>query len=115
MPRRVLVPSLRRHAPSSQRGMIPALADVATDCHTACMPRTARATPGGIAYHVLNRGNRRAQVFHSDRDYHGFVRLLAMAALRFPIRLLAFCLMPNHFHLAVCGASAWVTPTPPPA
>jgi putative transposase len=65
------------------------------------MPRTARATPGGFCYHALNRGNRRAEVFHSDADYDAFVGLLADAAARFPVRLLAFCLMPNHFHLAV--------------
>jgi putative transposase len=64
------------------------------------MPRTARATPGGLCYHVLNRGNRRAEVFHTEADYDGFVRLLAQAAARFPVRPLGFCLMPNHFHLA---------------
>jgi putative transposase len=65
------------------------------------MPRTARATPGGYCYHALNRGNRRAEVFHAEQDYHAFVGLLTEAAARFPVRLLAFCLMPNHFHLAL--------------
>jgi putative transposase len=65
------------------------------------MPRTARATPGGWCYHVLNRGNRRAEVFHAEQDYDAFVGLLAQAVARFPVRLLAFCVMPNHFHLAL--------------
>src|SRR5436309_15440529 len=65
------------------------------------MPRTARATPGGYCYHALNRGNRRAEVFHTDDDYDAFVGLLADAVARFPVRLLAFCLMPNHIHLAL--------------
>jgi putative transposase len=68
------------------------------------MPRTARATPGGFCFHVLNRGNRRQEVFHDPADYDAFVRLLVQAAARFPVRWLAFCLMPNHFHLA-----AWPT------
>ncbi|HEV3261560.1 MAG TPA: transposase [Gemmataceae bacterium] len=65
------------------------------------MPRTARSTPGGFCSHALNRGNGRADVFHAKADYDRFVRLLAEAVGGFPVRLLAFCLMPNHFHLAV--------------
>jgi putative transposase len=65
------------------------------------MPRTARATPGGFFYHVLNRGNARRTVFHKDADYAAFRRLLREAQDRTPVRLLAYCLMPNHFHLAV--------------
>jgi len=32
------------------------------------MPRTARASVGGLCYHVINRGNGRAEVFHKARD-----------------------------------------------
>ena len=65
------------------------------------MPRTLRASRGGYCYHVLNRGNGRARVFHKDGDYAAFVKLLKEADERTPIRLLAYCLMPNHFHLVV--------------
>lgn len=65
------------------------------------MPRTARATPGGYCYHVLNRGNRRAEVYHTADDYAAFVALLRRACARIPMRLLGYCLMPNHFHLAL--------------
>jgi putative transposase len=65
------------------------------------MPRSARATPGGYRYHVLNRGNRRAEVFHGEGDYDAFVHLLAHLAARLPVRLVAFCLMPIHFHLVL--------------
>jgi putative transposase len=65
------------------------------------MPRTARATAGGWCYHALNRGNRRAPVFHCAEDDDAFVRLLAQAAAHVPVRLLAFCLMPNPVHLAL--------------
>ena len=65
------------------------------------MPHTARALAANYCYHVLNRGNHRAQVFHKDDDYQAFVNLLPEASLRVPMRVLAFCLMPNHFHLVV--------------
>ena len=51
--------------------------------------------------HILNRGNGRTAVFHKDEDYRAFVRLIAEACRRRPMRVLAYCLMPNHFHLAL--------------
>src|SRR5262245_21661297 len=65
------------------------------------MPRTARASAANICSHVLNRGHNRACVFHKDADFEAFVDLLAEASLRHPMRLLAYCPMPNHFHLAL--------------
>jgi len=65
------------------------------------MPRTARKLLGGYCYHVINRGNGRAQIFHDAEDYGAFVSLMARACGRIPIRLLAFCLMPNHFHFVL--------------
>jgi putative transposase len=65
------------------------------------MPRTARASAGGYCYHVLNRGNGRATVFHKPRDYEAFLALTTEATVRIPIRLLAYCLLPNHFHLVL--------------
>jgi hypothetical protein len=46
------------------------------------MPRTARATVGCFCYHVLNRGNGGAEVFHEERDFHAFVRLMRLACAR---------------------------------
>jgi putative transposase len=54
-----------------------------------------------MCYHVLNRGNGRSEVFHKDDDYAAFLKLLSQASRRVPMRLLAYCLMPNHFHLVV--------------
>jgi putative transposase len=65
------------------------------------MPRTARASVGGLWYHALNRGNRHATVFHKPGDYDAFVEAMAGASARLPVDLLAFCLMPNHFHLLI--------------
>ena len=63
------------------------------------MPRTARASVGGMWYHALNRGNRREAVFHKPDDYDAFVEAMIDARARLPIDLLGYCLMPNHFHL----------------
>ena len=65
------------------------------------MPHTARASQGGYFYHVLNRGNGRRTVFHKTGDFAAFVKLLRQAGERTPTRLLAYCLVPNHFHLVL--------------
>ena len=66
------------------------------------MPRTARKSLGGVIYHVLNRGNGRQRLFHKPADYVAFVALLAQVKQAVPgVRLLAYCLMPNHWHLVL--------------
>lgn len=65
------------------------------------MSRTARASVGGICYHVINRGNARATVYHDPADYRAFLHLMIHASERIPMRMLAYCLMPNHFHLVL--------------
>jgi putative transposase len=67
----------------------------------ANMPRTARASKANYCYHVLNRGNGRARIFHKNGDYEAFVALFERACERLPMRILAYCLMPNHFHLVL--------------
>ena len=65
------------------------------------MPRTARAVvPGGI-YHVLNRGNGRQDLFHKPADFEAFLRVLAEGLDQYPLDLLAYCLMTNHWHLVL--------------
>lgn len=63
------------------------------------MPRQIRAAEGGLVYHVLNRANARLTLFQDAGDYEAFARVLAEALTRVPVRLLAYCVMPNHFHL----------------
>jgi len=65
------------------------------------MPRTARGLVDNEIYHVLNRGNAKQVVFDCDTDYVQFVKLLRHAKIRYPISILGYCLMPNHFHLIV--------------
>jgi len=65
------------------------------------MPRTARASVGGICYHAISRGNRRAEVFHNHGDYKAFTQLMERACARLPMRVCGYCLMPNHFHFVL--------------
>jgi len=53
----------------------------------------------GCIYHLYNRGNRKAPIFHDDRDYLYFLRQLRGYLKSYPVTLLAYCLMPNHYHL----------------
>src|SRR5208282_421356 len=46
---------------------------------TLAMPRTSRAPVGGYCYHVLNRGNARAEVFHKERDFQAFLDMIGGA------------------------------------
>jgi hypothetical protein len=43
------------------------------------MPRTARASAAGYGFHVLNRGNARAEVFHHSGDSEAFLDTLTEA------------------------------------
>ncbi len=61
----------------------------------------ARACEAGFTYHVLNRGNARSEVFHKPADYAAFLQVICEATIRVPMPMLAYCLMPNHFHLVV--------------
>lgn len=64
------------------------------------MPRAKRTTPGGYVYHVLNRGVGRMTLFNKPDDYQAFLKVLVETCDRWPsVELLAFCLMPNHWHL----------------
>ena len=65
------------------------------------MGRPHRAAAGGYVYHVLNRANARMRIFEDDDDYRAFERVLAEAVERTETRLLAYCVMPNHWHLVL--------------
>jgi putative transposase len=66
------------------------------------MGRSPRVTEPGIVYHVLNRRVMRLRIFEKDGDYQAFERVLAESMERPDApRLLAYCLMPNHWHLVL--------------
>ena len=66
------------------------------------MGRPPRITEPGIVYHLLNRRVMRLTIFEKDEDYLAFERVVAESLDRPDApRLLAYCLMPNHWHLVV--------------
>lgn len=65
------------------------------------MPRPARVDVGGEIYHVINRANGRFQLFNADEDYQLFEQLLLETKELFDMHLLAYVLMPNHWHLVL--------------
>ncbi len=65
------------------------------------MPRYPRAAPGGYVYHVLNRGVARLPLFEKPGDYEAFERVIAESLRKHPTRILAYCLMPNHWHFVI--------------
>jgi putative transposase len=56
---------------------------------------------GGEIYHVLNRANARLSIFFKEEDYILFESILEEAKEKYDMRILAYCLMPNHFHLVL--------------
>jgi len=56
---------------------------------------------GGYVYHVLNRANAGLTLFEKDGDYQAFEDILGEAVEQAETRLLAYCLMPNHWHMVV--------------
>jgi putative transposase len=63
------------------------------------MPRRPRFSSGGYLFHVLNRAVGRQTLFTRDEDYFAFQRILEEARGMARTRLLAYVIMPNHWHL----------------
>jgi len=65
------------------------------------MGRAPRLAVGNIIYHVINRANGKQKIFHKEFDYKAFIKILGEAKEKIPIRILAFCIMPNHWHFVL--------------
>ncbi|OGI65646.1 hypothetical protein A3A95_01630 [Candidatus Nomurabacteria bacterium RIFCSPLOWO2_01_FULL_39_18] len=65
------------------------------------MPRAIRTDVGNYCYHVINRANARLPIFFREKDYVLFEQVLEVAREKHNMRVLAYCLMPNHFHLVL--------------
>jgi putative transposase len=63
------------------------------------MPK--RLSCAGLVYHVLNRAAKRAELFSSSSDYQDLEAVIVEAKQRTGMRLLTYCIMPNHWHLVV--------------
>lgn len=65
------------------------------------MPRRMRRTLQGGVFHVMNRAVRRTIMFETTQDYDAFVGIVCESLRKFPIKVTAYCLMPNHWHFVV--------------
>lgn len=65
------------------------------------MPRRARSQQHANYFHVINRSARRLALFTQPADYRAFLAILREALQEHPVRLIAYTLMPNHWHLVV--------------
>lgn len=70
------------------------------------MPRRARLSVPGIAWHIIQRGNNRSSCFYADDDYRRYLYLLQEQARDHGCRVHAYVLMTNHVHLLVTPARA---------
>ena len=65
------------------------------------MPRRARSTQRASYFHVINRSVRGLVLFTQPADYRAFLSILSQALEHHPVQLIAYSLMPSHWHLVV--------------
>ena len=65
------------------------------------MARKPRLEFEGAVYHVLNRGNYRSDIFRAEKTRAAFLKCLGEACATMGWRVHAWCIMSNHFHLAL--------------
>jgi putative transposase len=70
--------------------------------HASCVTKPSTA---GIVFHAVNRATEGQLLFRDHGEYLAFHHLLAQALAARPIRLLAYCLMPNHWHMVLWPAA----------
>ncbi len=63
------------------------------------MSRPLRIEYAGAWYHVMNRGRRFENVFEDRQDYRIFVDILKDTSEMWQVKIAAYCLMPNHYHM----------------
>ncbi|MDP3645727.1 MAG: transposase [bacterium] len=63
------------------------------------MARQLRIDVGDVVYHIINRSNGRLKIFNNEADYKDFEYLLSEVRELFDMRILAYVIMPNHWHL----------------
>lgn len=66
------------------------------------MPRRQVNFAPGYYYHLYNRGNNRQNIFFEQENYLYFLRQFRRYLVEDTLDVLAYCLMPNHYHFLVC-------------
>ena len=65
------------------------------------MSRPLRIQYPDAWYHVMNRGRRGDEIFTEAKDYVAFIALLKETVEDYNVKVEAYCLIPNHYHLMV--------------
>lgn len=65
------------------------------------MPRREEIFVSGSVYHLYNRGVNRANIFTLSDNYIYLLRKVKALLLEIPAAVIAYCLMPNHYHLVM--------------
>lgn len=69
------------------------------------MPRLARRVFAGLPHHIVQRGNRREDVFFRDADRSAYLDWLSEYSRQHGMQVLAYCLMTNHVHIVAVPAT----------
>jgi len=56
-------------------------------------------------YHIFNRGVNREQIFFCEENYRYLLRLIRKNLPRYTIEIIAYCLLPNHYHLLLMNCA----------
>ena len=70
------------------------------------MSRPLRIEFPGAVYHITSRGDRREPIFADDEDRHSLLRVTGETLLWADARMLAYCLMGNHYHFVIATRRA---------
>lgn len=65
------------------------------------MTRLPRIKFPGAFYHVTSRANRRELIFTKDKEKLDLQGWFAKAVKKYGVKIHAYCIMPNHYHLLV--------------
>ena len=65
------------------------------------MPRRQRSLQPGHYYHLYNRGNNRQTIFFERENYLYFLRKFRYFVAAKAVHVVAYCLMPNHYHFLI--------------
>jgi putative transposase len=69
------------------------------------MARQPRLSIAGYPHHIIQRGNNRQAIFHTDEDRKAYLAWLSEYAEKFDVAIHAFVLMDNHTHLLLTPSS----------
>ncbi len=69
------------------------------------MARIPRIVLPGLPHHVTQRGNRRQNTFFQNSDYERYLEILKAKSFEKDLKVIGYCLMPNHVHLIVVPSS----------